>query len=163
MKKKLFIFASLAYLATSSFAQNSETRELSSFTKIDIQSFAKVYLKQESVQSVKITSNDGLQRVETDVKNQTLFINGTPNAELHIGAPHLDKLMVSGKGEFIGETPIQSDNLLLDISGDGKMDLDVDAKDLRINISGLGKISLRGKADICSKVIRYINHTFTKT
>ncbi len=147
MKKNLFLITSLAYLATSSFAQDSDVRELPSFSKIDIQTVAKVYLRQEPVQSVKISSSDGFQRVETDVKNQTLCISGTQNAELHVGVPHLNKLILSGQGEFIGETPIQSDNLSLDISGDGKIDLDVDAKDLDIMISGLGKVILRGKAE----------------
>lgn len=147
MKKKFILSATFGFIITSAFSQNTEMRELPPFSKIEIESIAKVYLRQDVVQSVKVGSDGLLRKVETTVSNNTLHIEGSNDGELTISIPQIEKLSIEGKGEVIGQSPLNAEQLKLDISGDGKMVLDVHVKELKANISGLGKITLTGTAE----------------
>jgi hypothetical protein len=147
MKKKFILFAAFSTIISSVFSQGTEVRDLPPFSKIEIESIAKIYLRQDPVQSVKVNSDGFANKVETTVSNSTLHINGSTDGELHISIPDIEKLSIQGKGEIISETSIISDALKLDISGDGKMTLDVRVKELKAGISGLGKITLSGTAE----------------
>ena len=147
MKKKIALLVSFCALLTPGFSQNTETRELPSFSNVEIGSVAKVYLRQDSVQSVKVSTDGLLRKVETSVRNNTLHIDGGSSTELVIGIPHIEKLSIEGQGEIIGQTPVYADQLTLEISGNGKMNLDVHVTNLNADISGLGKITLSGTAE----------------
>jgi len=147
MKKKILFLIPFSAIITTAFSQNTEIRELPPFSKIEIESIAKVYLRQDPVQSVKVSSDGMLRKVETTVSNNTLHIEGNAEGELTISVPQIEKISIEGKGEVIGQSPLNSDQLRLDISGDGKMILDVHVKELKANISGLGKITLAGTAE----------------
>jgi hypothetical protein len=60
---------------------------------------------------------------------------------------NIDGMSISGSGEVVGETPVKSDRLALDVSGSGKVTLQLAVKSLDINISGVGKMVLSGTAD----------------
>lgn len=147
MKKKNFLLVVFVTLISKAFSQVSEMRELPAFSKIEIESMAKIYLLQDSIQAVKVTAEDGLQQIETTVRDRTLHIDGSGNGELFISIPHIEKLSIDGKGEIIGQTSIHSDALELAISGNGKMVLETRIKELKTKISGLGKIILTGAAE----------------
>src|SRR5690349_13877192 len=147
MKKKVLFLIPLSTILTSAFSQNTEVRELPSFSKIEIESIAKIYLRQDAIQSVKVSSEGLLHKIETTVSNNTLHIAGSVDGELTISMPRIEKLGIEGKGEIIGQSPLNADELTLDISGDGKMILDIHAKELKTRISGLGKITLTGTAE----------------
>jgi hypothetical protein len=145
MKKIIALWMTVCSMTLPMFSQNSEQRQLPPFTKVSIESIAKIYLRQDSVQSVLITSDAPLQSVETRVSNNTLYIEGG-ESELVISMPVIEKLAIRGNGQIIGQEPLQADQLVLDISGNGKMTLDVSVKELKTIISGLGKITLNGSA-----------------
>jgi hypothetical protein len=147
MKKNFILLATFSSLISSAFSQNMETREMPSFSKIEIESIAKVHLRQGSPQSVKINSEGLLRNVETEVRNNTLIIDGSTDADIQITIPTVEKLSISGHGEVTSEGSITSEELKLDISGDGKMNLAIRVKELKANISGLGKITLSGTAE----------------
>jgi hypothetical protein len=75
------------------------------------------------------------------------MVNGSTDGELYVSLPDIEKISIEGKGEIIGQSPLNVDQLRLDISGDGKMVLDVHAHELKVIISGLGKVTLSGTAD----------------
>jgi hypothetical protein len=147
MKNKFIFSVLIACITGSSYAQLTEVRDLPAFSKIKIESVAKIFLRQDSVQSVKIVSPEANHDIETTVKDQTLRIDGISDDELYISSPNIEKISIDGKGEVIGQSLIRSNDLTLDISGDGKMNLEVQVKDLKTKISGLGKIMLRGTAE----------------
>jgi|GEM_PF-494998 len=146
MKKNISFWIAFCSMTVAGFSQNTETRSLPSFTSISVESVAKVYLRQDSIQSVTVTSDEPLQKVETRVSNNTLHIEGK-EAELVISVPRIDGIAIQGQGKITGQTPIRTDQLTLDISGNGKMELEVYVKSLKTSISGLGKITLTGTAE----------------
>ena len=60
---------------------------------------AKVYLRQDAAQSVKVSSEGLLRRVETNVSNNTLHIEGSADGELTISVPQIEKISIEGRGE----------------------------------------------------------------
>ncbi len=102
MKKKILFLIPFSAMITTAFSQSTEIRELPPFSKIEIESVAKVYLRQDAVQSVKISSEGLLRKVETTVSNNTLYINGSADAELAISIAQLEKINIEGRGEIIG-------------------------------------------------------------
>ena len=65
---------------------------------------------------------------------------------IHLYAPTLRELSVSGAVDLRGEDVLQGEALSLDLSGAGKMALDLAVRTLSADISGAGKYLLRGKA-----------------
>ena len=147
MKKKIFLLTVFTSMMVSVFAQNTEMRELPAFSKIEIESNAKIYLRQDSVQSVKVNTDDLIREVVMHVDDHTLHVNGNAQGELYISIPQIERINIEGKGEVIGMTPFLGSELVLNISGDGKMILDVHVNVLKTKISGLGKITLKGTAE----------------
>jgi hypothetical protein len=146
MLKNLLFIATLQLSNLSLSAQEQEYRQLPPFTGIEIESISKVYLRQDSVQSVKVTA-DHLHNLETTVKNGVLHLDGIPGAEAVISIPKLEKLDISGKGEIIGQSLFTGDKLDLEIGGDGKINLQIQMHEVKGQIAGLGKIVLSGIAD----------------
>jgi hypothetical protein len=144
--KNFFLLSVSILFACNLFAQQTETRTLPPFSKIEISSYAKVNLKQEAAQQVSVSS-ESLKEVEASVHDRTLIISGNSDATFNISIPEIERLMISGRGEINSVDRIKSDQLDLEISGNGKMNLDVEVKNLKTNIGGLGKISLSGSAD----------------
>ncbi len=147
MLRKL-LFAGIMQLGClTAFSQSMETRQVEPFTGIKIESVAKVHLRQDANQSVQIVNNGIAGQVETRVNNGVLRIDGGPDAELYIAMPKFERASIEGRGEIIGESPINGDDMQFDIGGDGKIKMEVHARQVRADISGLGKITLNGTAD----------------
>jgi hypothetical protein len=117
------------------------------FTKIDLSSTGKVFLRQGDSTSVVVNTTGNRDKIRTEVKNGTLVINSKVEAEYNITMKNIEGVSVSGSGEINGETPINADALSLDVSGSGKMTLQLAVKKLNIDISGVGKETLSGTAD----------------
>jgi hypothetical protein len=143
MKHVILFLAFAALGMTGAKAQTTETRELPPFTGIDIRSVAKVFIRQDSIQEVKIVSGEFSGATETKVNNSTLNIDGA-GSTLYIAVPSLEKVEVSGRGSVIGQSAFTGKDLSIDIGGDGKVTLDVRYESLNASISGLGSIILSG-------------------
>src|SRR5690348_5725764 len=118
MKSTLTFFTACTLFTTAAFSQSSETRTLPSFSKIEIESIAKIHHRQDPVQSVQVSSKGMIDHVETTVKNGTLIISGSTDADLQISIPSVEMMSIEGKGEIVSESPLVSDELKLAISGD---------------------------------------------
>jgi hypothetical protein len=117
------------------------------FTKISISSIGKIFLQQGDTTGMTVSTSGDKDKIHTEVKNGTLIIKSKTDAEYHITMKSIEGIAVSGSGEVIGESPITTDNLSLDVSGSGKMTLQIAVKKLNIDISGVGKMTLSGTAD----------------
>jgi hypothetical protein len=118
-----------------------------SFTRIDLASIGKVFLKQGDSTGVVVNTTEDSDKIRTEVKDGRLIIKSKVPAEYHVTMKNIEGLFVSGSGELIGEGPITSEVLNLDVSGSGKMTLQLAVKKLGIDISGVGKLTLSGTAE----------------
>jgi hypothetical protein len=100
----------------------SETRTVSSFTNIDVSGAVNVYIKQDSVSSVKVEADDNLlQYIETRIEGNTLVIETEDGIWLHprrdinvyISNPSYSYFEVSGASKLVGETVISSREILV--------------------------------------------------
>jgi len=118
-----------------------------SFTKVELNSIGKVIITQGDSNFVEINTSGSKEGIETIVKQNTLFIESSVEAEYRITMKKIEGLAVSGTGEIISIGTINTEHLRLDVSGSGKMTLALYVRDLTIDISGVGKMTLGGKAD----------------
>jgi hypothetical protein len=134
-------------LISLSIALVGSAQSNTSFTKIDVSSVGKVFLKQGDSTGVVVSSTEDSDKIRTEVKDGKLVIKSKVPAEYHVTMKNIEGLSVTGSGEIIGESPITTDALNLDVSGSGKMTLQLAVKKLSIDISGAGKMTLNGTAD----------------
>lgn len=133
----------------------SETRTVSSFTNIDVSGAVNVYIKQDSVSSVKVEADDNLlQYIETRIEGNTLVIETEDGIWLHprrdinvyISNPSYSYFEVSGASKLVGETVISSPgDFSFNFSGASGGKLEVDAPKVAVELSGASNLTLRGR------------------
>ncbi|PXY00902.1 DUF2807 domain-containing protein [Marinifilum breve] len=152
------VFA-LVLSSTIAFAQKTEDRKVRSFESISLSISAKVYVSQNEKTSVKIKGySDDLDEIITEVDGSTLKIKRKKNrgwnwnsrsfkkVEVYISTPNVENLRISGSGNIIAKTPIESGSVDYAISGSGNIIIDkLKAENVECHISGSGDIRLKGE------------------
>lgn len=142
-------------------AQTTENRKTDSFKSINLSISAKVYLTQENTTSVKIKAYDrDLNEIITEVEGSTLKIKRKSNkswgwntrslkkVEVYISTPNIENLKISGSGNIIAQTPINSGSVAYTISGSGNIIIDkLNAENVNCSISGSGDVRLKGECE----------------
>lgn len=142
---------------------NTEERALSDFDGVESYGSFDVYLTTGNNYSVKVEADDNLLHyIETDISGNKLRIrtargyNLRPSStmKVYVSAPKYSVVSSSGSGNVYGQAEIVSDDDLdVNISGSGNIDLDVKAAKVSADISGSGSITLDGEADAISSSI----------
>jgi hypothetical protein len=158
MRKIISLFTAMILLATVSFAQKRETRDVSVFTKISFRSPGTVYIKQGGPQKVEIEgSAETLEKIKTKVEDGKLSIGpeekwnnwswgDDDKVIVYITVATIETLSVSGSGDMIVQTKITGNNLKLNVSGSGSLQADMDLTgDVDVDVSGSGDMNLKGK------------------
>lgn len=162
---KLLVFV---FISTSTLAQVSKKAfDLPEFRGIYVNSSYTVYLKQTNKQEVKVEAlADILQATEIKVEDGILMINIerkpeaankslwakiddikiNPTMKVYVSVKNIGTLQVNGGGKIISENSIASDDLMISLTGNGSMDLDIKGKKITTEISGSGMIALKGYA-----------------
>lgn len=139
MKKHLLTSALLFFF---SFAFAQQVKE---FTMIKVDNVSKVYLRQDSVFSVRQLDEDQVTNIS--VRNGELILDGDANSSFQVSLPVLKKITVDGIGSVTGQNTFTGENIVLDINGSGSVTLDLNVRKITAEVSGVGKIVLSGSAD----------------
>lgn len=142
----LALIALYCFIGHFGFAQSEETRVLSPFTSIEIKNNADVHVRTGSPQTVRVVTENPIDKVFTTVEDGTLSIHGR-GATLYITIETLEEIRISGIGKVYGDSTISGKNLEISISGSGTVKMPIDVDNLEINVSGLGKLELEGTAN----------------
>jgi hypothetical protein len=159
MKNRIsFYLLAFALVSSAAFAQNKETRNVETFTKISFRIPGKLYLRQGSPQKVELEGNkDMLAKVETDVEGGRLIIgreerwfnwnwHNEDHITVYITVKDIDALSVSGSGDLIAQTKLTGADFDLKVSGSGSLQAEIEASgDMEADVSGSGRIDLKGK------------------
>lgn len=156
--KKLLLLSAFVFPLFLVTAQNRETRNVDTFTKISFGVSGTAYVKQGPVQKVELEgSRDALDKIEAIVKDDKLIIrskdswNWSWGKELHvtvyITAKDIRALSVSGSGDMEAQTKIVTGDLDLKVSGSGNLRAEIEANNVEASVSGSGNIRLRGKCN----------------
>lgn len=158
MKTKLSIYClALIFVSAAAFAQNKETRNVDTFTKISFRVPGKLYLKQGSPQKVELEgSKEVLAKIETEVSGGKLTVGNEKSWNWHWGhedqinvyvtVKDIDAISVSGSGDLIAQTKLTGGNFDLNVSGSGSLTAEVEASgNVDADVSGSGNMELKGK------------------
>lgn len=131
-----------------------ETREVTSFNKIDIGGAFEVYLKQGDNESLVIEADENLlELITTQVSGKTLKVCTEKNIRkskklnLYITFTDLENIDVSGAVEVKSQNTLKFDNLKIEGSGASDVELELIVDKLEGDFSGASEIELSGSAD----------------
>ena len=152
------VIAAMLLISAAALGQTRETRKVETFTKISFRVPGKLYLRQGNTQKVEIEGKkDVLTEIETEVEGSRLVIGkegkwmnwnwgDDDRVNVYITMANIEGLSVSGSGDLIGETKLNTGNLDLNVSGSGSLTVDVDASgDVEADVSGSGDLQMKGK------------------
>jgi hypothetical protein len=133
----------------------TESRTLSTFSKVKSEGSFEVYIAQDSVQSVNVEAESNLlPYIETDVSGSILIIrvrehrnidNHEP-IKIYVKSPVVKSINLSGSGLINCDSMITS-TLDVNLSGSGNMNIIAESNKIDAHISGSGKITLSGTAN----------------
>lgn len=130
----------------------TQNRNLINFSGIDLRMNANVVYKQAPEYKVEVSAQDNIQgRLITEVENGKLVIKLKNDVRLRrhepititVQTPELTRLRVSGSGNIKSRGLINADDLEVDISGSGDIELaDLVTGYLDVDISGSGNFKI---------------------
>ncbi len=134
-------------------AQESEERNVGTFTGIKVSEGIDVYVKKGNREGVRVeTSGTQLSNVITEVSGSYLKIHlrsgnirGKVNVRVYVTYTKLDKLYASSAGNIFGDGVLRTDGLVLQCSSAGNIEIEVDARSIEASASSAGQIELRGQ------------------
>jgi Putative auto-transporter adhesin, head GIN domain len=133
----------------------SESRNVSGFTEVALESIGDLAIQQTGSESLTIEAEDNIiPKLKTEVKDNRLTISIEPNTSIQATKPisyklsvkDLNALELSGSGSIDAEN-INTNNLAVTNRGSGDVAANVDINNLKIAQGGSGEVKMRGKAD----------------
>lgn len=128
-----------------------ETRELSSFSAIDVGGAFEIELVKSNEEKIVIEADDNIMpHIKTRVSGGELDIDNTEDLnnpttlKLTIYYKNIDELDISGAAELYSSDVLEADNLELDFSGASEVTLKLNVQSLEADFSGASKVELEG-------------------
>ena len=125
----------------------SEPRSLPAFTGIQVTGIAKVVLKQDTVQSLRIEADDNIMDHITTAVNNGLLVVGLRqgsynNVTINVFASMktIDRLECVGTADFVSSGPIQTNGITCRVTGAGSIALSGTATSQTIEVTGTGDV-----------------------
>jgi hypothetical protein len=157
MKKLITTSLVLIFAFSLVWAQNKETRNVDTFTKISFRTSGKLYIKQGPTQKVELQGDkEVLSKIETEVsggrlsigredKNWRMWDRDDDKITVYITVKDIEGISVSGSGDAISEGVLKTGDLDLNVSGSGNLEIEVNANgSMEANVSGSGNIDVKG-------------------
>jgi hypothetical protein len=151
MKKFLVVF--LACISSAIFAQQTETRNLGSFTGVKVSEGISVYLKKGEKESAKIeVTGTSPSNVITEISGSYLKVHmrdgnhRNVNAKVYVTYVSVQKLYASSAGSIYSSETLKGNDMEINASSAGTIEVLVDAGRLEASASSAGDIEIQGKA-----------------
>ena len=137
------------------YAQETETRKLSTFDGIDVAEGIEVILEKGNPEArVEVSGAADLQDVVINVSGSTLNIEmrgnrnyRNVNVRVYLKFEEINEVEVSSAADVTFESEITGSDLDIDVSSAASVTADIDVNEVSVDISSSGKIELKGKAD----------------
>ena len=161
MKTNILVLATILLLNTTSYGCRiegsgqtvTETRELDTFSGIELKSSANIYVTQGDKQEVRIEAEDNLiGKITTVIKNNSLVVDADDNIRftkpvtIYLTVKDLCLVELTGSGNIVTRSQFQCEFMNLKLSGSGDIRVMVDSKSLKANLSGSGNLDLKGSS-----------------
>jgi hypothetical protein len=141
----IFLLTSITITAQSKIKGNknvtSSTRELDSFSEIEIDNNINVYLSNGNTQELEIEADDNIHEViSTDVRNGVLSVSlnakikSSKKLNIYITTSEdINKITTNGRSNLFAETRLKFDSLILNTNGKSKVEMNLKSNYLQIN------------------------------
>ncbi|MEN8250638.1 MAG: head GIN domain-containing protein [Bacteroidota bacterium] len=133
----------------------TETYEVEEFNRIEISGAFNIILTPSNDQIVKLEVDDNLVKfIDIEVRGNKLYVetdrrlDSRGGINVKIPVKDLKGLSSSGASNIRTTDVIISNSLKFDLSGAGKMELELDAENVKIDLSGAGLVYLEGAAKL---------------
>jgi hypothetical protein len=153
--KNLWIVALIAISVLSAKAQETQTRNLGTFSGVKVAEGIDVYLKKGDKESAKVeVTGTRLDNVITEISGSYLKIEmkdgahggrGKINVKVYVTYVNIDKLSASSGGNIFADAAIKARNLDIHASSAGSIEILIDATAVSAGASSGGQIDLQGK------------------
>ncbi len=128
-----------------------QNRSVSYFHSIVSTGPVDVVVKQGTGYSLAVHADGNLlPYIKTEVKNNTLYVSVTKNIwrakkmEVVVTVKNLQKVVLSGSGDFLCKTPLKGSGLQFVVTGSGDVKAALDAQNVQVKVSGSGDVELNG-------------------
>lgn len=129
----------------------TQSRVLNPFSKIKIANNFQVMLEESEREEILIRTDENLiGLINTNVTRDELVIQtqdklkGSEPIQITIFYQQIEEIEVSGAALVNNSDVLKADELELELSGAGLLDLELETKNLNLELSGAGMITLRG-------------------
>lgn len=151
--KKLVMFFALFLFGIAAQAQDSEERKVGSFAGIKVSEGIDVYLKKGDREEVRVeASGTRISNVITEVSGSYLKIHlesgnirGKVNVRVYVTYVNVNRLYASSAGNIFADGVLRTNDLVLQCSSAGNIEIEVDARSVEASASSAGQIELRGQ------------------
>lgn len=133
----------------------TETRTSSSFSSVDVSGAINIYVKQDSLSSIKVeTDGNLLEYVDVYNENGTLHIHQmegfrlkpTRDIKVYVSGPDFKRFEASGACDIFSENKILGNGSIeIDLSGASDVKMELKAPKVNAELSGAGTIALKGE------------------
>jgi Putative auto-transporter adhesin, head GIN domain len=133
-----------------------ETRDVSSFDKIEVNGVMNVFLNQSGSESVVVESDQNLlSYIKTKVKGNILVIGTKEDIDIekstklnvYVNLSNLTSLEMNGVGKVESQNQLKLSNLEINNNGVGNLKLDLDCDKLNAQINSVGSVTLTGNVN----------------
>jgi len=128
-----------------------QNRGLSGFNAITSTGPVDVFVKQGNTFSVVVRADGNvINYIKTEIKNNTLVVSVTRNIwraktlQVHVTMKNLQKVVLSGSGDFFCKTPFTTHNLQFILTGSGDAKASLNTKNAQVKVAGSGNVEISG-------------------
>lgn len=155
----VFLCATCISAKGSSEDKVSETRSVSAFHSIEVESVAEVYFTQSDTYSLRVEGEKKwVNQTKCTVKDGVLLITWAEKGKkttknvnglsIYISAPDLQKVIFEGVGSFNCKSSLSLKDVKFDIQGVGSLNVaDLHARNVKITLEGVGNGELTVDCD----------------
>lgn len=152
MKTKHILTALILSATLATQAQNKQTREVSSFSKIDASGAPTIiYQQSDSLSLIVEAEPNDLANIETRISDNTLFIKTTGQVKnaykIRISGNTLNSISASGATNFKTANTLKADSLVIEASGASNLNLFVNTHAIKTIVSGASDVTVEGSND----------------
>ncbi len=151
--KKLFVLLLVAFCIPT-WAQETQQRNVGSFSGVKVAEGIDVYLKKGDKEAVKVeVTGTKPENIITEVSGSYLKVHmasgnfrGRIQAKVYVTYVSLDKLSASSAGNIFSEDVIRSNSMEIQCSSAGNIEVTLECESVEVSASSAGQVELQGKA-----------------
>lgn len=164
MKRFIATFVMFTVLAFNAWAQKTETRSVSGFSKVSVGGGYDVYLKQGDTEEVRLEgSTEAMAKIETTVDGDVLKIkqkkskgwnwDNSGKLKIYVTFKSLTAITSSGSSDIMVESKIVAEDFSLVTSGSSDVEMSLEVNTFKMVLSGSSDVKLSGVANAQTIVV----------